>query len=89
MSDEKKRFYKRSTDKGDRVSRFGSGSIGVAFAVCFAFVLEHKGVTLRPGVEAAMGAILGAFFACLHDVFRYVGQYIKHRLGFNPPSEEE
>lgn len=81
---------RRAVDRGNRLQRMAiSGGLGLPLAILAVMVLRHYSFALTAEEVAAMGAVIGAFVACMHDVLRYIGLYIAHRLGFNPPSEEE
>jgi len=79
---------RRQQDKSDRASRIAvTATLGAPLAILFAFFLKDHWGPIPTGVEAAMGAVLGAVIACMHDVIRYVGAYIVHKLGFPPPKD--
>lgn len=76
---------RRAVDRGNRLQRIGiSAGLGLPLAILSVRALRHYGIDLTAEEVAAMGAVIGAFVACMHDVLSYVGAYIKHRLNFNP-----
>lgn len=76
---------RRAVDRGNRLQRMAiSGGLGLPLAILAVRVLRHYSFALTAEEVAAMGAVIGAFVACMHDVLSYLGAYIKHRLNFNP-----
>lgn len=83
------RLNRRAVDRGNRMSRVAvTSAIGVPMAALMAWGLKLRGITMEPGIEAAMGAVVGAVVVCFHDVLRYLGAYVAHRLGFPPHSDD-
>lgn len=69
-----------------RMQRLGFGAgIGAPAAAVVAWGLSLKGVHMPPGVEAAMGALIGVVVVCIHDTLKavamFAGQIIRKVLG--------
>lgn len=80
---------RRSDKRKGRTERVVVGaSIGVPAATVIAWYLDLNGIKMPPGVEAGMGALIGAVIVCLHselsNLTRLLGQIIRKWAGLKP-----
>lgn len=71
---------RRNSERYRRAQRLGAGALGVPAAVILSWLLVRNGVEVPEGVEAAIGAIVGAGAVCLEDMAGILDTLVRRRL---------
>lgn len=71
---------RRTHERSRRAQRLGAGALGVPAAVILSWILVKNGIEVPEGVEAAIGAIVGAGAVCLEDVAGILETLLRRKL---------